>query len=59
MVVLQETYFKEINDVSVTEIDQNNFEILKDKFKNEQINVYSEKIQQIEENLKPLFISMF
>jgi len=41
-------YFKEINDVSVTEIDQNNFEILKDKFKNNQINIFSEKIQNIE-----------
>ena len=41
-------YFKEINDVSVTEIDQNNFEILKDKFKNDQINIFSEKIQNIE-----------
>ena len=41
-------YFKKINDVSITEIDQNNFDILKEKFKNEQINVYSEKIQQIE-----------
>ena len=41
-------YFKEINDVSVTEIDQNNFEILKAKFKNEQINIFSEKIQKIE-----------
>ena len=41
-------YFKEINDVSVTEIDQNNFNILKNKFKNEKINVLSKKIQQIE-----------
>ena len=40
-------YFKEINDVSITEIDQNNFNILKEKFKNEQINIFSEKIQQI------------
>lgn len=41
-------YFKEINDVSVTEIDQNNFDILKEKFKNEKINIFSKKIQQIE-----------
>ena len=41
-------YFKEINDVSVTEIDQNNFDILKDKFKNEKIKIFSQKIQQIE-----------
>ena len=41
-------YFKEINNVSVTEIDQNNFEILKDKFRNEQINIFPEKIQKIE-----------
>tara|TARA_B100000575_G_C23006820_1_gene580067 strand:+ start:185 stop:868 length:684 start_codon:yes stop_codon:yes gene_type:complete len=41
-------YFKEINDVSITEIDQNNFNILKEKFKNEKINIFSEKIQHIE-----------
>ncbi len=41
-------YFREIDDVTITEIDKNNFEILKDKFQNEKINIFSEKIQKIE-----------
>ena len=47
-------YFKEIDDISVSEIDQNNFNILKDKFKNEQINIFSEKIQKIEEKFETI-----
>ena len=47
-------YFKEIDDISVSEIDQNNFNILKDKFKNEQINIFSKKIQKIEEKFETI-----